>query len=750
MRKASLILLLLFLSFDAQAQVVWFDGEHPITYSVPKQMEPVVQVALDMWKDDMRQVTGLMPMASAKPAVKVVQGKGVADGFRIDVKGGQIIIEGNNGRGMAYGLLELSRMAGVSPWIWWGDVVPERKTRLTIDNDYMTEQQPSVAYRGIFLNDEDWSLRPWSHAFESGPEGQIGPKTYRKLFELLLRLRANAIWPAMHEGTVAFFQTPGAKVMADSCNIVIGTSHCEPLLRNNVGEWDAKERGAFNYRHNREAVQRYWIERLQAVKGSKNNMFTIGMRGIHDSSMEGYQTEQETFEGLQQVIDDQQELLRKYIGDPARQMQLFVPYKEVLQLYEKGLQVPDYVTLMWCDDNYGYLTRLSDTQEQLRQGGGGIYYHLSYWGRPHDYLWLTTTQPGLIYTEMKAAYDHNCRKLWIANVHDPKVAAYDLEFFMDMAWNINSISPSAIHQHLERWLCTQFGEVAGKRIFPAMQEYYRLCAIRKPEFMGWTQVELDKKVYPRGLSTVTAVPMTPQEAAVRLADFERIKAIVANSRHLIRPQLKDAFFAAVEYPVYAAAAMSRKILSDSIESHRAYEEIQALTRQYNDMQNGKWRGLMDAAPRRLPVFYDVNAKLLGEYADTVIFCNACDYTEASTGCQPIQMLGHSMNAVVIPKGGELTFRFEVRQASETMLMTAMIPTQPYDKGDLRYTVQMDDAAPVIFSLKEPFRSETWKQNVLCGQALKSATISLSKGWHTLRLKALDDHVIADQWIIKNL
>ena len=204
MRKASLILLLLFLSFDAQAQVVWFDGEHPITYSVPKQMEPVVQVALDMWKDDMRQVTGLMPMASAKPAVKVVQGKGVADGFRIDVKGGQIIIEGNNGRGMAYGLLELSRMAGVSPWIWWGDVVPERKTRLTIDNDYMTEQQPSVAYRGIFLNDEDWSLRPWSHAFESGPEGQIGPKTYRKLFELLLRLRANAIWPAMHEGTVAF------------------------------------------------------------------------------------------------------------------------------------------------------------------------------------------------------------------------------------------------------------------------------------------------------------------------------------------------------------------------------------------------------------------------------------------------------------------------------------------------------------------------------------------------------------------
>lgn len=397
-------------------------------------------------------------------------------------------------------------MAGVSPWIWWGDVVPERKARLTIDSDYTTEQQPSVAYRGIFLNDEDWSLRPWSQAFESGPKGQIGPQTYRKIFELLLRLRANAVWPAMHEGTVAFFQTPGAKAMADSCGIVIGTSHCEPLLRNNVGEWDVKERGDFNYRTNREAVQRYWIERLQAVKGSENNIFTIGMRGIHDSSMEGYQTEQEKFEGLQQVIDDQQELLRTYIGDPAQQMQMFVPYKEVLQLYERGLQVPDYVTLMWCDDNYGYLTRLSDAREQMRQGGGGIYYHLSYWGRPHDYLWLTTTQPGLIYTEMKAAYDHNCRKLWIANVHDPKVAAYDLELFLDMAWDINSITPTTICQHLEQWLCTQFGQEAGCRLAPAMQEYYRLCAIRKPEFMGWTQVELDKKVYPRGLSTVTDIP----------------------------------------------------------------------------------------------------------------------------------------------------------------------------------------------------------------------------------------------------
>ena len=223
--------------------------------------------------------------------------------------------------------------------------------------------------------------------------------------------------------------------------------------------------------------------------------------------MEGYKTEEEKFEALQQVINDQQELLRKHIGDPSKLMQVFVPYKEVLQLYEKGLQVPDNVTLMWCDDNYGYMTRLSDANEQQRPGGAGVYYHLSYWGRPHDYLWLTTTQPGLIYHEMCEAYHHNVRKLWIANVHDPKVAAYDLELFLDLAWNINCVEGHTLTKHLESWLCRQFGQEAGKRLLPVMHEFYRLCGERRPEFMGYTQVELDKKKYPRGLSTVGDAPV---------------------------------------------------------------------------------------------------------------------------------------------------------------------------------------------------------------------------------------------------
>ena len=179
-------------------------------------------------------------------------------------------------------------------------------------------------------------------------------------------------------------------------------------------------------------------------------------------------------------------------------------------------------------------------------------------------MWLTTTQPGLVYSEMKAAYDHNCRKLWIVNVHDPKVAAYDLEFFLDMAWDINSIRPNTINQHLERWLCTQFGEKAGMKLAPAMREFYRLCGIRKPEFMGWTQVELDKKLYPRGRSQVIDTEFSESafgnELNRYLSDYDKIALQVGEAKRLIRPELSDAYFAAVQYPVLASQAMAEKML----------------------------------------------------------------------------------------------------------------------------------------------------------------------------------------------
>lgn len=812
----------IFLSLCSSAFALqWFDGKMPVTYSIPVNADPVVTVATGMFADDMKAVTGIRALrmspstskirlyqldratdddlkAARHAGIDVKKLSGMTDGFAIVVKNGVVHIAGANGRGTAYGILEMSRLAGVSPWIWWGDVTPQKKEVLEINDMFRMMQGASVERRGIFINDEDWSLRPWSHlTYEPSEKTEIGPKTYRKIFELLLRLRANTIWPAMHEGTTAFFQVEGAKAQADSCGIIVGSSHCEPLLRNNVGEWDVKKRGRFNYKTNKDEVQKYWTERLQEVKDSKGgNMFTIGMRGIHDSSMEGYNTTEEKFGALQQVIDDQQRLIAENIGDPSKQDQVFVPYKEVLELYEMGLEVPDYVTLMWCDDNYGYLTRLSDAGEQTRPGGGGVYYHLSYWGRPHDYLWLTTTQPGLIWHQMRKAYDNNVRKLWIANVHDPKVAGYDLELFLDMAWDINSVNASNINRHYMAWLTRQFGKNAAEAIYTSMMKFYRLVGQRRPEFMGWSQVEKDKKLYERGLTPVKASEFTSEfgdELGRYVAEFEKIAEIVDLSAQLVAKNRLDAYYAAIVYPVCASSAHARSLLKAqqarqlasgralvadrnaleekikrlSAESMQAYQEVRKLTEYYNDVvSDGKWKNSMDMRPRDLPVFFAPNLPVmllhdeLPDYlrktpalplADAVIPENvvsrsAADFAESVGDVMPVSMLGHSMNAVDMKKGSALRYDFDVANDADGVVRVALIPTHSLDGKDVRFSVSVDGGEPMVFNLKEPFRSEQWKENVLRGQAVRTLPVTLGAGSHSLEIKALDDNIVVDQWM----
>ena len=849
MTKTFILLLLTALSLPIHAKdIVWFDGINPVTYSVQKNTDLVVGVALEMFSDDMLEVTETyaIPASPTKATIRIYQLDTASetdkkeltkqgfnltklangnDAFSIRCVKKNIVVVGANGRGTAYGILELSRLAGVSPWIWWGDVVPEKKERLTIDEHFSTTQSASVEYRGIFINDEDWSLRHWSYShYDKGDYGYIGPNTYKRIFELLLRLRANTIWPAMHEHTTPFFKIPGAKAVADSCGIVIGTSHCEPLLRNNVSEWNTFRQGQFNYFTNKENIQKYWTERLNEVKESRNNMFTIGMRGIHDGRMNGAKTEKEQLEGLQNVIDDQQELIRKCIGDPSKQMQVFIPYKEVLKVYENGLKVPDYVTLMWCDDNFGYMTRLSTPQEQKRKGGGGVYYHLSYYGAPHDYLWLATTQPGLIYSQMRQAYDHNMRKIWIANVHDPKVAGYDLELFLDLAWNINCTTSETVADHYKQWLTNQFGASAANFLFPAMSKFYRLCGERKPEFMAWSQTELsNRKIYERGVSPIRNTEFSHEfgdEMQRYLDDYEAIAKTVFEAEDSVSSELNDAYFTMIEYPVCAARAHAIKILEAQrarqladgrpgrdkdeqeetmriacAKAQRAYHDLVALTNCYNNsIANGKWESIMNMHPRDLPVFAAPVLPMLlsGENVEIELSrteteakgenipyswiarkegfiarnCNEYDRPSPRSplkgesqsankspfkgdleGPHLISMLGHSMKAVELPKGSTLSYSFISEHEDSALLRVALIPTHPHDNGDLRFAVSIDGGKETIISIKEPFRSEQWKLNVLRGQAVKKVDIHLTKGEHTFSIRALDDNIILDQWMI---
>ncbi|HEX8414709.1 MAG TPA: glycosyl hydrolase 115 family protein, partial [Sphingomicrobium sp.] len=290
-----------------------------------------------------------------------------------------LVIVGSDRRGTAYGIYELSRAIGVSPWHWWADVTPLRRSGLFVRAGTQRFGPPSVKYRGIFINDEDWGLTPWSATnFEPGTAG-MGPKTYAKVFELLLRLKANTLWPAMHKISPAFNTNPDNARLADRFAIVMGSSHAEPMLRNNVGEWTADSRD-YDYGKKPDVVRAYWEERVRS-NGRFENIYTLGMRGIHDSGMQGANDMPTRRRMLESIFADQRGMISRHVSPRVERVpQVFTPYKEVLDVYRAGLTVPDDVTIMWPDDNFGYIRRFPAATERNRSGGSGIYYHLSYLG----------------------------------------------------------------------------------------------------------------------------------------------------------------------------------------------------------------------------------------------------------------------------------------------------------------------------------------------------------------------------------
>ena len=807
------------LSVYGQNPFILKSGE-PVTIACGNSEEEVVHTALNLLNRDVESVfsTRIIVTPESKKGMIIVGTIGQSDlidkagvdlspiknkkeAFLLTVSStGKLVIAGSDKRGTAYGVMELSRLIGVSPWEWWADAIPAKKEIFQLPASYRNMQFPSVEYRGIFINDEDWGLTPWSwQTYEpSNMKGQIGPKTHERIFELMLRLRANTFWPAMHGCSVPFYFTPGNKEVADKFGIFIGTSHCEPMMRNTNGEWKRDGVGEYDYVHNSAHVLSFWEQRVKEV-AELDNLYTLGMRGVHDGAMNGAKTIEEQKAVLTKVLRDQRDLLTKYVNKDVTQVpQVFIPYKEVLDVYHAGLQVPDEVTLMWCDDNYGYIRHFPTAEERARKGGNGVYYHVSYWGRPHDYLWLGTAHPSLVYQQMSLAYERGIQKMWILNVGDIKPAEYQVELFLDMAWNLEAVKQQGVVAHQRQFLEREFGLEVAAQLQPVMQEAYRLAYIRKPEFMGWNQVELDKKKYTKGWSPVKNTDFSLTEFGGELdrylESYEAIKEILSEVEPMIPQERKDAFFAQIKYPVFGAAAMSTKMLEAQrarcispgscdttlwtresqlmaacAKSIKAYQEIRDLTDYYNnELADGKWKYSMCHNPRDLYVFYPpeipiwLTDKEIEKYAsfrrpkslpleevakDHCIVSNACDYTSASKGVVTIQSLGHSMNAVSVPKGKSITFEFDCLWDGEAILRTAVIPTQPNDKGDIRFSVSIDGEKPRICSIKEPFRSEGWKQNVLRGQAVRETGHQLTKGKHTLSITALDDHVLIDQWMI---
>ena len=359
--------------------------------------EPLsVRKVAQLFADDVQRVTGIRPrIQSSQSAASVVIATLGHNAYvddlvkkrRLDVSSinggweqfvirevdGRLFIIGSDRRGTAYGVFTLSEQMGVSPWYWWADVSVRHRDAVYINADYASHA-PAVKYRGIFINDEDWGLKPWAANNFEKDLGDIGPKTYAKVCELLLRLKANMLAPAMHSCTGAFYSHPESKVVCDSFGIIITTSHCEPLLLNNAAEseWDSNRDGEWNYKTNRETIWKKWDDRLSEAS-QYENIYTVAMRGVHDEGLRGSLPMEERVPLLEKVIKEQRELLQKHIGRQATEIpQIFVPYKETMDIYENGLKVPDDITLVWVDDNYGYMKRVSNPEEQKRSGGAGV------------------------------------------------------------------------------------------------------------------------------------------------------------------------------------------------------------------------------------------------------------------------------------------------------------------------------------------------------------------------------------------
>jgi hypothetical protein len=642
-----------------------------------------------------------------------------------------------------------------------------------------------VQYRGIFLNDEDWGLKPWASKTIEPEIGEIGPKTYGKIFELLLRLRANTVWPAMHECSTPFYFVKGNAAMADSFGIIVSTSHCEPMMRSNPKEWDHKTRGDYNFFTNKKNVTDYWSERLNEAS-KYENVYTVGMRGIHDGAMEGAKTIPKQVEGLTDVFKVQREMLCKSMNKSVDEIpQIFIPYKEVLDAYDAGLKVPDDVTLVWCDDNYGYMKRLSNDAERKRKGGSGVYYHISYWGRPHDYLWLATTQPSFIWQEMQKSWVYGARKMWIVNVGDIKPAEYLTEFSMDLAWNINAIKADGISQHLENWMGKTFGAEQAAPLKNIMNEYYRLAFIRKPEYMGWSQTEPSTKVKPTELNSSEF----GDEIAIRLKQYERIEKQVDSIAAHIPAELKSAYFELLKYPVSGAAQMNNKWLycqsanemgnekmAEKLlaqqKSLQAYTKIQQLTAYYNDtLENGKWKYTMSDNPRKLPVF---SKPIFQDIAKVALVDNKCneEYIRLKASdfsrntrkdfahWQSVEGLGYSASAMMlqpfnaklngdISKNPTLEYEFTITQADSAVVRLYLLPTHPADSHNaLRIAVSIDVDVPQIFNIKTEGRSKAWKENVLRNQTIVKLPYKFStSGKHKLTIFAVDTDMIIDQLLI---
>ena len=495
-----------------------------------------------------------------------------------------LVIAGSDKRGTIYGIYEISEQIGVSPWYWWADVPVKKSAALHLAPGRHVVGSPAVQYRGIFLNDEAPALTGWVYE----KYGRFGREFYGDLFELMLRLRANYLWPAMWLPRAFNDDDSENPRLADEYGIVMGTSHHEPLMRAHA-EWGKYGTGAWNYATNDAVLRDFWRTSVERTKNFENIM-SLGMRGDGDEAM----TADTNTKLLERIVADQRQILAEVTGKPVEQQpQLWALYKEVQDYYEAGMRVPDDVILLWCDDNWGNIRRLPTPEERKRPGGAGVYYHFDYVGGPRNYKWINVTPITKVWEQMHLAWQLEANRIWIVNVGDLKPMEFPIEFFIRYAWNPARWPYEKLGEYSQQWATREFGAEHAAEVAALINGYSKLNRRRTPELLEPDTYSLTNY----------------GEAENMLAEWHDLVARAEKLNTALAPEYRDAFYQLVLYPVKASAGVHELYVSvglnrlyarqgrtdANVHSARARELFAAdrqLAEQYHQLGGGKWNHMM--------------------------------------------------------------------------------------------------------------------------------------------------------------
>lgn len=681
-----------------------------------------------------------------------------------------VVIAGSDLRGTIYGIYELSRQMGVSPWYWWADVPVQKREQICIKQGVFTDGEPAVRYRGIFLNDEAPALSGWAHHTFGG----FNHLFYEKVFELILRLRGNFLWPAMW-GNAFFDDDPENDRLAQEMGIVIGTSHHEPMGRAH-DEWRRHGSGPWNYQTNAPVLRDFWKSGMERMKAYET-LVTVGMRGDGDEPM----SEENNIALLEEIIGDQRGIIAEVTGKEAAETpQVWALYKEVQDYYDKGMRVPDDVTLLLCDDNWGNVRKLPMPDEPQRSGGYGMYYHFDYVGGPRNYKWINVTQVQRLWEQMNLTYSHGVDRIWVVNVGDLKPMEYPISFFLDMAWNPAKFNAANLLKHTERWAVEQFGAPYATEVARLIDTYTKYNRRITPELLNDTTYSLEN--------------YGEFERVVR--DYRDLLIDAMRLHHQLPAAYKDAFDQLVLFPInacsnlydmYFAVAKNRHYAdkqdiranqwADKVKESFARDSL--LTYHYNQViAGGKWAHMMDQVrigytywqqPEKsvMPqVFYVAEAaktsKPLFMEREGYISMEAENFARKGeserTHWEVIPGLGKTLSGLTtFPQNsypGEdeliyLEYDLETETTGKAELHILLSPTLNYNRNEgLRYAVSFNGGEETIVNINGVYdvkQMERWQANSI-NETITTHMLDKA-GRQTLRFRVLDPGIVLQKIMI---